>query len=54
MFTILKKPLKRSSPKNSSRVSGQDRKKNRPLTEPNRLQDLESSTRSQTWEKNKY
>lgn len=30
MFTSLKKPLKRSSPMNSSWVSGQDRKKKPP------------------------
>ena len=34
----------------SARVSGQDRK-NRPLSEPIRLQDLEDSARSQAWKK---
>ena len=38
--------LVNEAPNNSSRVSGQDRK-NRLLSEPIRLQDLEDSARSQ-------
>ena len=55
MFTRLKKPLQSSSRNNSAQVSRQARKKktkkNRPLTEPIRFQDMVNSALSQTWEK---
>ena len=41
-----KKPVNEAA-NDSARVSGQDRKKNRPLPEPIRLQDLEDSAHSQ-------
>ena len=51
-MSVFKKTIAKFFMHNSTWVnSWQDRKKNRPLMEPVRLQDLENSARSQTWQK---
>ena len=46
-FKNKERKLVNEAANDSALVSGQDRQKNRPLSEPIRLQDLEDSARSQ-------